>query len=443
MTEMSLDFSFFLSIFAGVVALLYSSSAQAQQPCQQLGEGGDILTRARTERRILQNLAMLEGTSWSEREVLIENLIERGSRDDEIGKQSASSLDLLEYDLLPQLALGMVHRGENYERFRLCDARGGAVRGRLERNWWGFYYGVQIPRDFPGREYIMFHGISMFYLRSSDGMEFAVPGRNPSLDYTQAISGVEFERDWFSVTLGAFTQRYPEASDVSEHLVSPSLYGDLDMGRERERSLYLNLGIPKWGLSFDLVGLPGERRGGVDVAQLGLGGVKVPGGLRLDATAGFLGQQDKFFGAFAVDDIPGGFDLEVGFEADDPYFKYARARWMPTWKKAWLVEPSQLTADDRIYYYQQQQYDTAYVSQVNLSPFVAVSVLQDELFLARRDSAWAFGWQAGLEFRYEQDLIAMGLEAHVGENLSDGLLVLPEVADHLNWGTTAFLYFGL
>ena len=37
----------------------------------------------------------------------------------------------------------------------------------------------------------------------------------------------------------------------------------------------------------------------------------------------------------------------------------------------------------------------------------------------------------------------MGLEAHVGENLSDGLLVLPEVADHLNWGTTAFLYFGL
>ena len=107
-----------------------------------------------------------------------------------------------------------------------------------------------------------------------------------------------------------------------------------------------------------------------------------------------------------------------------------------------MVEPT--TSPYSNGYYDQQHGDyEAYVSQVNLLPFIAASVLQDDLFLARLDSAWVFGWQAGLEFRYEQDLIAMGVEAHVGENFSDGLLVLPEVADHLNWGTTVFLYFGL
>jgi hypothetical protein len=39
--------------------------------------------------------------------------------------------------------------------------------------------------------------------------------------------------------------------------------------------------------------------------------------------------------------------------------------------------------------------------------------------------------------------MSMGVEAHVGRDFSDWLLVLPETADHLTWGTSIFLYVGI
>ena len=54
---MSFELDLLLGVFSFVVALLYSQATQAQEPCQQLGQGGDILTRARAERRILQNIS--------------------------------------------------------------------------------------------------------------------------------------------------------------------------------------------------------------------------------------------------------------------------------------------------------------------------------------------------------------------------------------------------
>jgi hypothetical protein len=443
---MSFEPNLLLGIFSFVVALVYSQTAYAREPCQQLGQGGDILTRARAERRILQNLSMLEGSAQHERSEAIEQVAERAARDDAIGRASAMTLEkTYQDDFEIEVAAVMLHRGENHEGFRLCDARGGVTRGTLERNWWGFYESVYIPevsmpgevRGFPSV------GMSVFYLRSNDGVEFGIPGRNPSLDYVQSLGGLSFQRGWFSLSVGAFTQKYPEASDVPEELLSPSVYGDLDVGLKRERSLYLNLGIPKLGVSFDLVGLPGNRRGGVDVAQLGVGGIEIPAGMRLDATAGFLGQQDTFFGALALDEIPGGFDLEVGFEANDPYFKYARVRWKPSFRKTWLVQPEPPPPPQYYSSYSSSDSYEPYVSQLRFSPFVAASVTQDELFLPRRDSRWVYGGLLGAELRWEQDLMSMGFEAHVGRDFSDWLLVLPETSDRLTWGTSIFLYVGI
>ncbi len=442
---MSFELDLLLGVFSFVVALLYSQATQAQEPCQQLGQGGDILTRARAERRILQNLSLLEGSSWHERSRALEQVIERASREDDIGRESAKTLEMTRGTFMPQVAAGMLHRGENHERFRLCDASGGVTRGTLERNWWGFYESVYMPRSsFPeGMGELFEIGVSVFFLRSNDGVEFNVPGRNPSLDYVQSLGGVAFRREWFSLTVGAFTQRYPEASDVPEELLSPSAYGALDVGSRRDRSLYLNLGIPRLGISFDLVGLPGNRRGGVDVAQLGVGGIELPAGMRLDATAGFLGQQDTFFGALALDQIPGGFDLEVGFEASDPYFKYARAQWKPSLRKTWLVRPEPPPPPQYYSSYSSSSQYEPYVSQLRFSPFIAASVIQDELFLPQRGSRWVYGGRFGAELRWEQDLMSMGVEAHVGRDFSDWLLVLPETADHLTWGMSIFLYVGI
>ena len=119
---MSFEPNLLLGIFSFVVALVYSQTAYAREPCQQLGQGGDILTRARAERRILQNLSMLEGSAQHERSEAIEQVAERAARDDAIGRASAMTLEkTYQDDFEIEVAAVMLHRGENHEGFRLCE----------------------------------------------------------------------------------------------------------------------------------------------------------------------------------------------------------------------------------------------------------------------------------------------------------------------------------
>lgn len=432
MTHMSRWWGIALGALLGIAA---APAARAQRPCQQLGAGGDVLTRARQERRILSDLDQSQGRLYQERRLNLELWRQAAEDDPSLQEQYREMVEDEGSGDQFDLTLGMIHRGENLLAFPICDGRGGQLDATLERNWFGVREdaSARFALEEHGEKVRQAQGVGLFFLRSVDGLEFREPGFNSSVDYARSLLGGYVHGDYLGGTLALYTRTAPDSEDLPDALAAdPELPGALGLDQGRERSVYFNLGVPRWGVSVDLVGIPGTRRG-ADLTQLNHGGVWLPGDVRLDASLGWMWQRQRLFGGVALEGLLDQLTVQAGAESAAPYFKFALARW----------EPRFLFQTIRQY----PDYRGRPQSQLHswvLSPFVQASIIQDELWAgAGERTGWRVGGEAGVAARYVLTFLTVGVSAHVGLNDADDLLVLPEAAGHFKWGTSVFWEFGI
>lgn len=419
----------------GALLWLVPERALAAPPCDTLGSAqGNLLTRARSSRRVLGELALLEARSAHEERKSMAMLKKISARRDKFGSSARGELALQEeLNLMLSLSFGFWHTGENFTGFRTCSARGGEVASVLERNSVGVFERV-IMGPIDDAPTPLFTDIMFFYLRTSDGTELSLAGRNPELNYAQSFAGVRMRRqDLIGFTLAMFTLSPPKDKRLPAEFLSEQDAARIGVGERRERSAYLSVELPRLRLSLDVVGIPGAQRG-VEVAQLGLNGVMLPGELRLDGMLGYLSDERGVFAGLSLGNIFEMFEVQLGAEASSPYLKFARVRWeRPIYFEPFMgaERAPGAPAPNRLV-------------PITLTPYVEASINQDASFQhTPLRAGWLPGTRGGLTARLHSGHLTLGLDAHVGLNTSQDLLVMPELAGHFSWGTAAFLNFGL